>query len=79
MTAEDLLKAHQGRPFQAFTLHLADGRRIRVPHPEFLAMRPKARTCSVALPDGTHVVIDVMLVTSITIGDGSKRRRRSRG
>ena len=79
MTTDELKKAHQARPFEPFAVHLADGRKIEVPHPEFLAMRPGARTFSVALPDGTHAVVDLMLVTSITIGNGAKRRgRRSR-
>ena len=38
MNIEALRKVHQERPFQPFDLHIADGRIIHVPHPEFLAV-----------------------------------------
>jgi hypothetical protein len=38
---------HEARLFQPFTLHLAEGREIRLDRPEFLAQSPTGRTVSV--------------------------------
>ena len=65
MTIEQLHRAHTARPFQPFTLHCADGRQIQVPHPEFLAASPSARTIGVTDAAGVFEIIDLLLVTSI--------------
>lgn len=41
MTIEPLREVHQARPFQPFTLHLADGRAAKSPSRS--AMAPKQR------------------------------------
>ncbi|HUY31131.1 MAG TPA: hypothetical protein VMV69_00005 [Pirellulales bacterium] len=64
MTIEQLRKMHQERPFQPFDVHLADGRAIPVEHPEFLSQSPKGRTISIGLADGTHEVVDLLLVSA---------------
>lgn len=79
MTGKELRKVLKAEPFQPFKIHLADGREFRVDHPEFLLHMPGARTFIVGCEDGTYEILDLLLVTSMTIGDGSKRRRRSRG
>lgn len=76
MTIEQLRKAHQARPFEPFQLHLADGRKFNVKHPEFLAQFPGGRTVIVTLPDQSFEVIDLLLVTSIHVGNGKPRKRR---
>jgi len=79
MTIEQLGKMHQMRPFQPFDVHLADGRALPVDHPEFLSQSPTGRTIVVGLPDGTHEVVDLLLVTSLkSRTNGSARRGRSR-
>ncbi|MFN0017817.1 MAG: hypothetical protein ACKVP0_06125 [Pirellulaceae bacterium] len=65
MTIDQIRKMHQGRPFQPFDIFLADGRSLPVEHPEFLSTTPTARTISVGLSDGTHEVVDLLLVTSL--------------
>ena len=79
MTIEQLRKMHQTRPFEPFEIFLADGRTIAVDHPEFLSQSPAGRTISVGMPDGTHQVIDLLLVTSLKPkANGAPRSRRSR-
>jgi len=67
MTIESIRELYEARPFQPFTIHLADGRRVSVQHPEFLAFAPKARTFVVAQPDGAFKIIDLMLVTELEV------------
>jgi len=76
MTIEQLRRAHQNRPFEPFTIHLADGREVYVRHPEFLAEFPGGRSIVVTLSDQSWEVIDVMLVTSLRFGNGKAARRR---
>jgi hypothetical protein len=80
MTIDQLRRLHSARPFQAFDIHLADGRSIPVDHPELLAVPPPGRTIGVGLADGTIEIVDLLLVTSLKPrGNGSapKKRRRS--
>ncbi len=78
MTIDQLREARQARPFQPFTSCLADGREIKVSHPEFLLAPPGAsRTFVVATSSETYKVIDLLLVTSLDFdGDGKGRRRK---
>lgn len=77
MTIEQLRKMHQARPFQAFEIHLADGRSLPVEHPEFLAITPPGRTIGVGLKDGTIEIVDLLLVTSLKPRpNGASRRPR---
>jgi hypothetical protein len=79
MTIEQLQKMHGQRPFQAFEFHLADGRAIPVEHPEFLSQTPTGRTISIGLRDGTHEVVDLLLVTSLKPhANGTSSAKRSR-
>jgi len=77
MTIDQLRKLHQARPFQAFDIHLADGRSLPVDHPELLAIPPPGRTIGVGLADGTIEIVDLLLVTSLKPrANGSQRRGR---
>ncbi len=79
MTIDQLREAHQARPFKPFTICLADGREIKVPHPEFLLAPPGAsRTFVVATSSETYKVIELLLVTSLDFDGGGKGRRRKR-
>ena len=79
MTIEQLRRAYQAKPFQPFTMRLADGSRVHVPHPEFLLPHPSnGRTVAVAVPGDAFVIIDLLLVSAIEIGNGKARRQRSR-
>ncbi len=65
MTVEQLRNFHKAQPFRPFTIHLADGRSIPVPHSEFLSHSPSGRTAIVYHPDDTWSVIDLLLVTEL--------------
>ena len=79
MTSEKLHALHQARPFSPFTLHLADGRAIQVRHPEFFAYNPAGRTALVLGEEEKDFdIVDVLLITSITVGKGSSNGRRKK-
>jgi hypothetical protein len=66
MTTEQLHKFHTARPFKPFRMHLADGRALKVDHPEMLAYVPKARTCALWIArEKAFETIDLLLVTSL--------------
>jgi hypothetical protein len=75
MTVEQLRKMHQERPFRPFRVHLADGRSLDVPHPEFLAHSPSGRTVMIARPDDTFDIVDLPLVTSLEAVNGVEAKR----
>lgn len=78
MTINQLRKAVRGESFRAFTVCLADGRQLRVTHPECIAIPPEAaRTFVVAERDEDYRIIDLLMVTSIDfVGSASSRKRR---
>jgi hypothetical protein len=76
MTIEQLETLQQTRPFKPFTLHLADGSQHRVVSPEFLWRTPGGRTIFVSLGGEQVAIIDLLLVTKFTTGNGVRRRRR---
>ena len=67
MTIEQLRHVHQARPFQPFTIHLADGRSLEVPHAEFLSHSPSGRTIIVFQADDDFSIVDLLLVTEIEV------------
>jgi hypothetical protein len=83
MTIEQLRAVHQASPFQPFTLHLADGKVLRVPHRELLSHSESGRTIVVHQPNETFSVVDLLLVTRLEVengvrrGNGSRRRRQA--
>jgi len=80
MTIEQLRNFYQARPFRPFIIHLADGRRLAVQHPEFLATAPSGRTVTVYQPDETSTVVDLLQVTDLEIKSNSTKsgpRKRS--
>ena len=77
MTLETLRKVHSARPFQPFTLHIADGRRLFVPHPEFLWIPGNVgRTIFVTAEPDAPEFVDLLLITSIQMGARSSNGRR---
>src|SRR5436190_21908584 len=47
MTIEQLRAAREANPFRPFTIDLADGRSLPVPHRDYLSMSPGGRTAIV--------------------------------
>ena len=80
MTLKRLKEVYPARPFRPFSMQLADGNEVHVPHPEFMMFMRDRRSIIVALPRASYKFIDVMHITSIHVGNGKPakpRRRRS--
>lgn len=78
MQIKELQSFYRAQPFRPFTVHLADGRGIRVEHPELMALSPTGRSAVVYGKDGAFEVIDVLLVISLELTDGRSRPRRAK-
>jgi hypothetical protein len=76
MTIEQLDAVYKAQPFKPFTLHLADGTEHQVAHPELMWHTPSGRTVVLSLGGERMAIIDLLLVTKITHGNGAPRRRR---
>jgi hypothetical protein len=78
MTITEFRNKYNTQPFQPFTVHLADGRKIGVMHREFVAISPTGRTATIYQPDGSSEVVDLLLVTSLKVnGRKSSARKRA--
>lgn len=81
MVSERLRAVHQAQPFLPFTLHMSDGRSLKVTHPELLAVAPTGRYAVLILPDESTHFIDILLITDIELkvpkGRNDKWRRKA--
>jgi hypothetical protein len=68
MDIQGIRDAKNTQPFQPFTLALADGRRIEVRHPDFMALSPTGRHVFVYNSDGSWAVVEPLLIVSIEYG-----------
>lgn len=79
VTIEQMREALKNEPFRPFVIHIADGRQVRVAHPEFVAFTGGGRTIIVGASKGDGFqILDLLLVTSLEFEDSkrvSKRRR----
>ncbi|HZW34608.1 MAG TPA: hypothetical protein VFF52_28040 [Isosphaeraceae bacterium] len=78
MTIEQLRNAVQARPFKPFVMHLADGRSIRVQHPESFWSVPSGRTVFISQPDDTVNIVDLLLVTDLELPPAGRPARGPR-
>ena len=67
MTIDQLRAVHQARPFRPFTLYLADGSHLHVPHNDFLSHSPSGRTVIVYGENEAFSIVDLLLVTKIEV------------
>ena len=65
MTAEEVRNRLSSVPFAPFELCLADGRALRVEHPDLLGFRDSTRILALCVNESEVEVIDLMLVLSI--------------
>lgn len=65
---EELKKVKDRRPFEPFHIHMADGRDLRITHPDNVAWNPGdfTRVVFVGHTDGWEV-LDLTLITSIRV------------
>jgi hypothetical protein len=67
MSIDELRECIVASPFRAFTLNIADGRRIPVIGRDFILVPPeKGRTMVVYQRDGEMDLVDAMLITGVT-------------
>ena len=79
MTGEQIRNLFQATPFQPFRVHMANGRFVDIPHPDFIHLTQTGRRLIVERLDDSFEVIDVLLVTSVeTLPQNGKARRRRR-
>lgn len=71
MTIQQLRAAHRAIPFRPFTIHTADVRAFRVPHPDFLSMSPSGRTVIIYQEDDSFSIVDLLLMTEIEMSPGA--------
>ena len=72
MTTIKVREMQNARPFQPFIIYIADGRAIKVSHPEAMAISPGGRTAVVLHKDATFDIIDLLLVTSLQVKPNGK-------
>ncbi len=81
MLAIDQIKElHLARPFKPFRLHLADGRKYDVRHPEFLAFSRSGKTLHFVTESDSIDHIDVLMIVSVEekpVGRGGSKRRKA--
>ena len=56
MDAEDLLQTMNRKEFRPVELHLSDGQKMLVPHPDYFLVFPN-RKSALVFPDGIHFEI----------------------
>ena len=75
MDSEGVREALHREPFKPFEICLADGRRVPVRHPDFVAVGK--RRIIVVEPDDSWSVIEPLLIVSLDY-NGERPRRTSR-
>jgi len=76
MKAETLQRLIEANPFQPFSINLADGRELKVPHRDFVSHSPNYRMLSVWHKDDSCDIVDFMLVIGFHVGSGRNGGKR---
>jgi len=80
VTFDTLRDVIHARPFAPFVLTLADGRELRVGHPEFVGFVGDKRTLMVSFPGSGHFeLVDLILINSVEVGKPKSQKRRRAG
>lgn len=78
MTIDPFKRVLQAKPFRPFILRLADGSRVQVPNPDFVYFHPEVpRSAVIAMPDGSFLIVDLLLVSAIEVSNGRTKKRRT--
>lgn len=78
MRTSRIRELHEARPFVPFTLTLADGRKLTVPHNEFLYLFPSGRGAIVTHPDDRFTLVDLLMVTAVDVDPKFRTRQPPR-
>jgi hypothetical protein len=73
VTIEKIRELCHADPFRPFVIHFPDGRRVEVVHPDFVALSPTGRLISVFQPDDSESLIDLMLISDVSIKGRTRR------
>ena len=76
MQARQLRTVYRSQPFKPFVMQVADGRSVRVHHPELMALSPTGRSAVVYAKDDGFDIIDVPSITGIEVPNGKPQARR---
>lgn len=79
MTTEQMKTALNPATFRPFTIRTADGREFHISHPESALLSSGGRTVAIATPQDTIEIVDLLLVTSLSVGAARPPRRRKAG
>jgi len=74
MVIESIKELCHASPFRPFIIHFPDGRRLGVQHPDFVTWPMAGRLIRVFQPNGSESLVDLMLVSDVTIQAGRPRR-----
>ena len=67
MNLENIRSLRDAFPFRPFTIHMADGRSLRIPHRDFISVSPGGRTVIVYHSDEAFSFVDLLLVTQVAV------------
>ncbi|HEV2436851.1 MAG TPA: hypothetical protein VG077_12700 [Verrucomicrobiae bacterium] len=67
MTVEAIRTAVQRRPFRPFSVRLADGSEIQIQSQDNVALHPAGKTFVIFEPDGGYRIVDIPLVTDLSV------------
>jgi hypothetical protein len=67
MTTEAIKTAVQQRPFRPFSVRLADGSEIQIQSQDNVAVHPTGKTFVIFEPDGGYRIVDIPLVTDMSV------------
>ena len=77
MSIVQILEAYRASPFRPFILHLADGRRVAVNHPEFIMFLPEGDELAIYESDGRKRYVVPRLVTEVDFPRSRRKRSKS--
>jgi hypothetical protein len=67
MTIEQILNVFQSRPFRPIVVHLVDGRRFTIRHPEFVTFASDGTTIALHHEEEGVTVVDPSMVQELEI------------
>jgi len=70
MNVQAIREAMQRQPFRPFSLRLADGRELHVPHPDFVAVSPRQVVVINPQNEALSILEPLLIVSVETRGDG---------
>jgi hypothetical protein len=63
----DIRKLIHAAPFAPFTIHLADGNRLRIPTVDHIAVSPSGGRIIVFNEDDTHEILSPLLISRLSV------------